>query len=92
MFFRLPFRGFISLTRKATGLIVFARLPENYRMVLMLGEFAGLKNEQIAEILELTIDTVKIRLHRGRERLKAELSANCGPEWVEGNEFLPELK
>ena len=69
-----------------------ARLPENYRMVLMLGEFAGLKNEQIAEILELTIDTVKIRLHRGRERLKAELSANCGPEWVEGNEFLPELK
>jgi RNA polymerase sigma-70 factor (ECF subfamily) len=69
-----------------------ARLPENYRMVLVLGEFEGLKNEQVAEILGLTIDTVKIRLHRGRERLKAELAANCGPEWVEGNEFLPELK
>jgi RNA polymerase sigma-70 factor (ECF subfamily) len=69
-----------------------ARLPENYRMVLLLGEFEGLKNEQIADILDLTLDTVKIRLHRARERLKAELAANCGPEWVEDNEFLPELK
>jgi RNA polymerase sigma-70 factor (ECF subfamily) len=69
-----------------------ARLPENYRMVLLLGEFEGLKNDQIADILDLTLDTVKIRLHRARERLKAELAANCGPEWVEDNEFLPELK
>jgi RNA polymerase sigma-70 factor (ECF subfamily) len=69
-----------------------ARLPENYRMVLVLGEFEGLKNEQIADILGLTLDTVKIRLYRARQRLKAELAANCGPEWVEGNEFLPELK
>ncbi len=67
-------------------------LPENYRMVLVLGEFEGLKNEQVAEILDLSLNTVKIRLHRARERLKAELAANCGPEWVEGNEFLPELK
>ena len=69
-----------------------AGLPENYRMVLLLGEFEGLRNEQIADILDLTLDTVKIRLHRARERLKAELAANCGPEWVEGNEFLPELR
>lgn len=67
-------------------------LPENYRMVLVLGEFEGLKNEQVAEILGLTIQTVKVRLHRARQRLKAELAANCGPEWVDGNEFLPELK
>ena len=68
------------------------QLPENYRMVLLLAEFEGLKNEQVAEILDLTLDTVKIRLHRARERLRADLAANCGPEWVEGNEFLPELK
>jgi DNA-directed RNA polymerase specialized sigma24 family protein len=61
-------------------------------MVLLLAEFEGLKNEQVAEILDLTLDTVKTRLHRARERLRAELAANCGPEWVEGNEFLPELK
>jgi RNA polymerase sigma-70 factor, ECF subfamily len=69
-----------------------AGLPENHRMVLLLADFEGLKNEQIADILDVTLDTVKIRLHRARERLKKELAANCGPEWVEGNEFLPELK
>lgn len=69
-----------------------ARLPENYRTVLLLADFEGLKNEQIADILDLTLDTVKIRLHRARQRLKVEFAANCGPEWIEGNEFLPELK
>jgi RNA polymerase sigma-70 factor (ECF subfamily) len=69
-----------------------AGLPENYRTVLLLADFEGLENDQIADILDLTLDTVKIRLHRARERLKAVLAANCGPEWVEGNEFLPELR
>jgi len=68
-----------------------ATLPENYRMVLLLGEFEGLKNEEVAEILDLSQATVKIRLHRARQRLKEELAANCGPEWVEGNEFLPNI-
>lgn len=68
------------------------RLPENYRTVMMLGDFEGLKNEQIAEVLGLTLETVKIRLHRARQRLKEQLARNCGPEWIEGNEFLPELR
>jgi RNA polymerase sigma-70 factor (ECF subfamily) len=68
------------------------KFPQNYRAVLLLGEFEGLKNEQVADILDLSLDTVKIRLHRARQRLKEELAANCGPEWVDGNEFLPELR
>jgi hypothetical protein len=38
------------------------------------------------------LNTVKNRLYRARERLKEELAANCGSEWVERNEFVPELK
>lgn len=68
------------------------KLPEAYRTALVLSEFEGLSNNEIAEILEVTLDTVKIRLHRARERLIQELAMNCGSEWVEGNEFLPELK
>jgi RNA polymerase sigma-70 factor (ECF subfamily) len=68
------------------------RLQENYRTVLLLADFEGLKNEEIAEILDLTLDTVKIRLHRARVRMKRELAAHCGPEWVERNEFLPDLR
>lgn len=67
-------------------------LPETYRAVLVLSEFEGLRNNEIAEILGLTLDTVKIRLHRAREKLQEKLAANCDSSWVEGNEFVPELK
>jgi RNA polymerase sigma-70 factor (ECF subfamily) len=68
------------------------KLPENYRIILALSEFEGLSNQEVADILGVTIGTVKIRLHRARERLKKELITNCPPYWVEGNEFLPDLK
>jgi RNA polymerase sigma-70 factor (ECF subfamily) len=68
------------------------RLPESYRMVLALSEFEGLSNQEIAAILNVSIGAVKIRLHRARERLRNDLIANCPPYWVEGNEFVPDLK
>jgi len=68
------------------------RLPESYRTVLILSEFEGLKNSEISEILDVSLDTVKIRLHRAREKLKAELIAKCDSYWLEDNEFLPELR
>ncbi len=68
------------------------KLPENYRVVLVLSEFEGLKDSEIAETLGITPGTVKIRLHRAKERLKEALIAQCDPYWVEENEFLPELK
>jgi RNA polymerase sigma-70 factor (ECF subfamily) len=68
-----------------------ARLPENYRAVLVLSEFEGLKNAEISEILGITLDTVKIRLHRARKRLKEELETHCDPYWLVENEFAPDL-
>jgi RNA polymerase sigma-70 factor (ECF subfamily) len=68
------------------------KLPENYRVVLVLSEFEGLKDNEIAETLGITPGAVKIRLHRAKERLRKELIAHCGSYWVEENEFLPELK
>jgi RNA polymerase sigma-70 factor (ECF subfamily) len=59
------------------------KLPETYRAVLVLSEYEGLKNNQIAEILGVTLDTVKIRLHRARAKLKEELEANCEIHWIE---------
>jgi RNA polymerase sigma-70 factor (ECF subfamily) len=68
------------------------KLPENYRVVLILSEFEGRKDSEIAETLGISLSTAKIRLHRAREKLKEELSANCETYWIEENEFLPELK
>jgi len=68
------------------------KLPQNYRIALILSEFEGLHNNEIAGILGVTLGTVKIRLHRAREMLKEELRNNCDSYWIEDNQFLPELK
>ncbi|MDF1553681.1 MAG: sigma-70 family RNA polymerase sigma factor [Deferrisomatales bacterium] len=56
---------------------VVEELPENYRAVLVLSEFEGLKDREIAEIVGDSLGAVKIRLHRGRARLKAALETKC---------------
>ena len=54
-----------------------ARLPLAYRHVVTLGDIEGFSNAEIADITGLTLETVKIRLHRGRARLRAELEQGC---------------
>jgi RNA polymerase sigma-70 factor, ECF subfamily len=68
------------------------RLPEHYRTILVLSEFEGLSNKEIAEILGVTLGTVKIRLHRARAKLKHELWTQCDSYWIEDNEFVPDLR
>lgn len=53
------------------------QLPDDYRLVLLLSEEEGFKNREIAEILQLSLDNVKIRLHRARARLKELLEGHC---------------
>jgi RNA polymerase sigma-70 factor (ECF subfamily) len=53
------------------------RLPPDYRTVLILSELEGFKNREIADILEISLDNVKVRLHRARARLKKELDGGC---------------
>jgi RNA polymerase sigma-70 factor (ECF subfamily) len=67
-------------------------LPKDYRIVLLLSEFEGQSNGEIANILGVSLGVVKIRLHRARERLKQQFLQNCDPCWIEENEFIPELK
>lgn len=52
-------------------------LPENYRTVVILSELKDLKNQEIADILGVSLDSVKIRLHRARIRLKEEFETGC---------------
>ena len=52
-------------------------LPADYRTVLVLSEFEELTNSEIAEIAGISLDTVKIRLHRARTKLREALEAKC---------------
>jgi RNA polymerase sigma-70 factor (ECF subfamily) len=50
------------------------RLPELYRAVYVLAEIEGLPYQEIATILDLSVGTVKTRLHRARLFLRAMLA------------------
>jgi RNA polymerase sigma-70 factor (ECF subfamily) len=52
-------------------------ISENYRTVFVLSEYEGLKNKEIGDILELSLDTVKIRLYRARTQLKKKMEKGC---------------
>jgi RNA polymerase sigma-70 factor, ECF subfamily len=66
---------------------IVKQMPENERVVLLLSEFEGMKNREIADILELSLDTVKIRLHRGRTRLRKDIETECTLYRDERNEL-----
>lgn len=46
------------------------RLPPKLRAAIVLKEIEGLKYEEIAEVLEISLGTVKSRISRAREELK----------------------
>ena len=52
-------------------------LPEDYRAVIVLHDLQDLKNKEIADILNCSIETVKIRLHRARKKFRTVLADNC---------------
>ncbi len=62
-------------------------LPPDYKSVVLLSELEGFKNREIADILQVSLDTVKIRLHRARAGLKKKLEANCDFYQNEENEL-----
>jgi RNA polymerase sigma-70 factor, ECF subfamily len=56
---------------------IIEKLPDAYRSVIVLSEFEGLKDSEIAEISGLGLQATKIRIHRARARLKSELTKAC---------------
>lgn len=48
-------------------------LPEDYRAVLVLRDIEGLSNQEVAEVLGLSVLAVKGRLHRARLVLREQL-------------------
>lgn len=50
-----------------------ARLPEEYKNIFVLRDIDGLSNEEVAEMMALTVPAVKSRLHRARMLLRRKL-------------------
>lgn len=70
-------------------------IPEPFRAVVVLRDLEGFAYEEIAEILNVNLGTVKSRLMRGRAHLKAQLAPYAekvrkGPSRTAPSELLAE--
>jgi RNA polymerase sigma-70 factor (ECF subfamily) len=65
-------------------------LPESLRTVIILFDLMGCTHEEVSEILGITREAVKVRLHRARKRLKAILQQACAFETDERNVLICE--
>ncbi|MBU0995859.1 MAG: hypothetical protein KJ737_25470 [Proteobacteria bacterium] len=52
-------------------------LPEALRTVLILYDIMTFRHAEIAEILCISVENTKIRLHRARKQLKEILEQEC---------------
>jgi RNA polymerase sigma-70 factor, ECF subfamily len=60
--------------RSTALMAALGRLHEDHRSILVLREMDELSYEEISEILDLPVGTVRSRLHRARAQLKDELA------------------
>lgn len=56
---------------------VLSALPHDYRAILILREVQSLNYQEIAEVLNCSLDAVKARLRRARQTLAAKLRQIC---------------
>jgi RNA polymerase sigma-70 factor (ECF subfamily) len=56
------------------------RIPEEFRTPLLLAEVEGLSLEEVAGIMDCPVGTVKSRIFRAKERLRALLKDYGGQD------------
>ena len=54
------------------------RLPDDYRLVVILRDIEELSTAEAARVLELSEGAVRVRLHRARQALRALLDTHFG--------------
>jgi RNA polymerase sigma-70 factor (ECF subfamily) len=65
-------------------------LSDDYRQVILLHDLEELTNPEIAEMLGVSLDAVKSRLHRARRKLQAALNEHCDFSYDEHGVFVCE--
>jgi len=65
-------------------------LPESLQSVLILSDIMEFSHGEMADILGISVENVKVRLHRARKKLKAILEEKCTFEMDERNVLICE--
>jgi RNA polymerase sigma-70 factor (ECF subfamily) len=53
------------------------KLPDAHRVALMMSALGGLADDEIAEVLGISLANTKVRLHRARQEFKKIIAARC---------------
>ena len=77
---RSPFDCAADQEQHALVEAALARLNPSFRAAVVLRDIEELSYEEIAEILQIALGTVKSRILRGREALRKELAGRLEPE------------
>jgi RNA polymerase sigma-70 factor, ECF subfamily len=78
-----PFEKFAHTEVRAAVEQALQQVPEPYRTALILRDLEEMSYEEIAEVLTISLGTVKSRITRGRDALRKKLAAyvrEVGPE------------
>ena len=67
-------------------------MPEQYRDVYILKELEGYSDKEIADILNISLENTKIRIHRARAKLHETLRNHCSVYYNERGELMAEQK
>jgi len=72
----------VLLSKEGQAMVndALARLPDDYRAVVVLRDVEELSNEQAAEVLGESVGSVKSRLHRARMALREQLTRSLTPD------------
>ncbi len=79
-----------AVERTASGACIQACvdvLPPSQRQVIELHDMLGLTAREIAEMLDVSVGAVKIRLHRARGKLRAAFDRHCDVYSTDRNEL-----
>ena len=82
---RSPYQTALDQETHALIESALQKVSPNYRAAVVLREVEGLSYEEISEVLDVSLGTVKSRILRGRESLRKhledQLQATPGREW-----------
>ena len=66
---------------------MLSSLPLHVREALELREFEGLRYREIAEVMDISLNEVKVLLHRGRKLLARALARTSVGKEIRGDAF-----